>query len=263
MTKKLPATTTANLPAAIPDYINAADAGAGLEGAGAEAFAIPFLTVLQKISPQVDEADAKYVDGAKGGMLLNTVSNALYDGKTGVEFIPCAYQRKFIRWGPRGSNGGFKGEYAPELVDEMHQRGQLVELDNRLLMPLPDGTVDAKKCDYFADTRNHFGLLVTPDGASQVLLSLTSTQIKKSKQMNSMVRQRRINGAPAPSFACKFKLGTIQEANDKGTWYGLSLEDAGWATAEEYATGREFWQACQQGVKVNYAADAPEASDKF
>ena len=69
----------------------------------------------------------------------------LYDGKTGVEFIPCAYQRKFIRWGPRGSNGGFKGEYAPELVDEMHQRGQLVELDNRLLMPLPDGTVETLK----------------------------------------------------------------------------------------------------------------------
>lgn len=254
----------AGLPA-VPSYISADVAGAGLEGAGAESFAIPFLGVLQKISPQVDEADAKFIEGAKPSMLFNTVSNELFDGKEGVLFIPCAYQRKFIRWAPRGSEGGFKGEHTPEEIERLRDGGQIVEVDGRLYAPKEDGSVDPKKCDYYSDTRNHFGLLVSGDSASQVLLSLSSTQIKKSKQLNSMIRQRRANGQPAPSFACRFKLTTALESNDKGNWYGIKIEEAGWATEEEYVAGREFWEAVsKQNVNVNYgAATGVDPDDKF
>ena len=43
-------------------------AGAGFEGATAEDFSIPFITILQKMSPQCDEDSDGYVDGAKPGM---------------------------------------------------------------------------------------------------------------------------------------------------------------------------------------------------
>ena len=54
--------STALAAAGLMDF--AADAGAGMEGAGQESFAIPFLSVLQKGSPQVDEASGAALEGA-------------------------------------------------------------------------------------------------------------------------------------------------------------------------------------------------------
>jgi hypothetical protein len=67
-----------------------ADIGGGMEGTDKESFAIPFLKVIQKTSPEVDEADAAYNAKAKPGMLMNSVTGELFNGKTGLTFLPCA-----------------------------------------------------------------------------------------------------------------------------------------------------------------------------
>ena len=66
---------------AIPEDMFAADAGSGMEGATSESFAIPFLSVLQKGSPQVDEASGAAIEGAKAGMLWDNVAGRMFDGK--------------------------------------------------------------------------------------------------------------------------------------------------------------------------------------
>lgn len=245
-----------------------ADAGSGMEGVDKESFAIPFLSVLQKISPQVDEADAKYVKGAKGSMLLNTVTNRLYDGKEGVVFLPCSYQRRFLRWGPRGtSDAGFKGDFLPEVAAAMRDSGELVEVDGRLYFPLPDGSVDVKRCDHLSDVRNHFGLLydVVTGATSQVLLSLSSTQIKKSKQLMSMLSAVKVAGphgmVTPPTWANLVRISTVLESNDKGSWYGVKFELEGFVVhPEAYAEAKAFHGIIGDGAaKVDYAAEAEAA----
>src|SRR5690606_32458036 len=115
----------------------------------------PFLMTLQKGSPQVDEASGVAIEGAKAGMFFDNVTGQMYDGKAGVQIVPCAYRRVFIRWGSEASGEGFKGELEPETVAEMRARGEIKELDNRLYIPLEDGTVNEKRCDRLSDTRNH------------------------------------------------------------------------------------------------------------
>ena len=61
-----------------------ADAGAGMENVTADDLQIPFLSILQSNSPQLDESEGKYIDGAKAGMILNTVTNEIFDGKIGL-----------------------------------------------------------------------------------------------------------------------------------------------------------------------------------
>lgn len=236
-----------------------ADSGAGMETADKESFAIPFLTVLQKISPQVDEADAEYVEGAKGGMLINTVTKALYDGKEGIIFLPCAYQRRFLRWGSRGtSGGGFKGEVLPEEVARLREEGDVVERDGRLYFPLEDGQVDEKRCDHLTDTRNHFGIIVDGDNTSQALLSLTSTQIKKSKQLMSLLNAVKVPGprglVTPPTWVNQMRLTTVLESNDKGSWYGLKFTPEGFvADPELYAMAKAFHDIIVAGeAKVAY-----------
>jgi hypothetical protein len=238
-----------------------ADSGMGMEGTTQESFAIPFLAALQKISPQVEETDAAYIKGAKAGQIFESVSKKLYDGVTGVLLVPCAYRRTFIRWAPRGAeSGGFKGEYAPEVVAAMRENGDVLELDNRLYFPLEDGTINPKRCDYLSDTRNHYVLIVDGDEVHECLLSLKSTQIKKSKIMMSMLAGKKSNGKVLPTFATMVRATTALEKNDEGQWYGINLSEEGPVTdAAIYNAAKAFHKSVAAGaVKANYEESPAE-----
>lgn len=244
----------------------AADAGAGMEGAGQESFAIPFLSVLQKGSPQVDEASGAAIEGARAGMLFENVTGRMFSGKDGVVIVPCSYKREFLRWGARDNGGGFKGAYTPEDVADMRAKGQIVELEGRLYAPEQDGSVSDKKSDRFNDTRNHYVLIIDQEtGAwTEALLSLTSTQIKKSKMLMSALASVKLkNGAnqmyTPPTFANYVRVTTVGESNDKGTWFGVKFELAGQVDRPEiYAAAKAFHaNIAKGGVQVKYE-DAPE-----
>lgn len=250
-----------NTGVAITDADFAADAGAGMEGATSESFAIPFVGVLQKTSPQVDEADGAYVEGAKAGMFFENVTGNLLDGKSGITIVPCAYRRVFLRWGPRNGEGaGFKGEMLPEVVAQMRADGKIVDLDGKLFFPLADGSVNKDKCDRVADTRNHYVLLVDEKTGvwTQALMSLTSTQIKKSKMLMSALASVKLQGPTGmytpPTFANNVKATTIPESNDKGTWHGVKFELVGRvARPEIYAAAKAFHASVAKGtVEVKY-----------
>ncbi len=254
-------------PAGLMDF--AADAGAGMEGAGQESFAIPFLSVLQKGSPQVDEASGQAIEGAKAGMFFENVTGRMFSGKEGVVIVPCSYKREFLRWGARSNGGGFKGAYSPEDVAEMRTKGQIVELDGRLYAPEQDGSVNPEKSDRFNDTRNHYVLIMDTDSGAwtEALLSLTSTQIKKSKMLMSALASVKLkNGAgqlyTPPTFANLVRATSVGESNDKGTWFGVKFELAGQVDrAEIYAAAKAFHaNIAKGGVQVKYEDTEPAAA---
>lgn len=223
------------------------DIGKGFEGADRESFAIPFLAVLQKISPQCDEGDAEYIPGAKAGMIVNTVTKELFDGDEGVTFVPAAYTRRFVRWAPRGASGGFKGELLPEDVKQKLADGEFVQADDSPLIWVPDesGKVNEKKSDRVADTRNHFCILTT---GQQVMLSLASTQIKKSRTLMSALDMVRFNGKKPPMWANVVRATVRQESNDQGTWYGWHFALEGFVQdADIYAAARDFHETVMAG----------------
>lgn len=251
----------------------AADAGAGMEGTTQDSFAIPFLSVLQANSPQVTQGDAKYMPEARPGMLLNTVSGTLYDGQKGALFVPAAYRRAFLQWGPRqGENAGFRGEHRPEEIEKMRAERRIVEMEGRLYAPLEDGSVNPKRSPTFRDTRMHYGMLLSDDTQADfmpVLLSLTSTQIKKSKQLMSALTAVKVTLSDGrkitpPTFANVVRVTTVPESNDQGNWFGVRFTVEGQvANADLYQAAKEFHGNVLKGsVNVNHeaAADAGAAS---
>ena len=245
----------------------ASDAGAGMENAGQESFAIPFLSILQKGSPQVDEASGSAVEGARAGMFYENVTGRMISGKDGVVLIPCSYKREFLRWASRDNGGGLKGVYTPEQVADMRAKGQVVEQDGRLYAPESDGSVNPNKSDRFNDTRNHYVLIIDQEtGAwTEALLSLTSTQIKKSKMLMSALASVKLKNSSnqlftPPTFANLIHATTVGESNDKGTWFGVKFELAGQVDRSEvYAAAKAFHASIAKGgVQVKYE-DAPVA----
>lgn len=80
-----------SLPATIPDM--AQFSGAGMENTDRESFAIPFLAVIQKTSPQVDRDSDMYIKGAEAGDLLLTSTNEVFKDEDGVDVVFCGYRR--------------------------------------------------------------------------------------------------------------------------------------------------------------------------
>ena len=253
-------------------------AGAGTETQDAKDIAIPFLKVLQPLSPELDEAESKFIADAKQGQMLNSVTGALYDGKTGLLFVPCYYERKQLRWGPRAGGGGFKGEMSEVEVAQAREKGHLINFEGRDYFT-ENGQVDPKKNDRLSDSRLHYGLVLSESGGlpSRVLMSLTSTQIKKSKQFNALMRERTLSlpGGQiviAPTFAYAYRITTVKESNDQGSWYGVQIALHDKVKSKLiFDIAAAFYEAVRSNeVKVDLAqatdaapASASEDPDKF
>jgi hypothetical protein len=225
----------------------AADAGMGMEGVDKDSFAIPFLALLQGLSPQLETVDA-----AKPGLFINTITDEVFKEAL---VVPCAYQRRYLRWAPREAGGGYKGEYSPIDIET----GKIIGVEKNA-----EGQLTLEG-DQLKDTRNHFVLVQSSTGAWQpALLSLSSTQIKKSKALMSALASVKLkNGAgqmyTPPTFANMVRVTTVGESNDKGTWFGVKFELAGQVDRPEvYAAAKAFHGSVSKGTVV---AKYEEAED--
>lgn len=191
------------------------DAGSGLDEATSEDIAIPFLTILQKGSPQVDPSDGAHVDGATPGAVFNTVTGELFEGAVaeGIDVIPCYFRREVIEWRLREKGGGLVAVHPKDtpLLGECTR-------DNKNRDVRQDGQT------HLVVTANHYVLL--PDGQTAVI-SMSSTQLKKSRKWNTMMSTLRVQGRNGafnpPTFSHLYRLRTVPEKNDKGSWMGWSI----------------------------------------
>lgn len=187
-------------------------AGQGQEGTDAGDYAIPYLTILQKLSPAIDE-----IEGAKAGMIMETATNMLFNGeREGLSVVPCYFRKDLVEWKPRESGGGLVKAHGWDIAllekTTRNERGQQV---------LPNGNI-------LSDTKYHYVLVLAPGGTIQAVISMTSTQLKKSRKWMSMMNMRKMSRADGtkftpPSFAYEYVLGTVHEENEKGKWDGWTI----------------------------------------
>jgi hypothetical protein len=91
------------------------------------------------------------------------------------------------------------------------------------------------------------------DGAwSQAVVSMTSTQLKKSRRWNSLMLSQKVNGPSGsftpPTYAIIYKLSTVSESNDRGSWFGYQVERTGQLEdAGVYNEAKSFSTAASRG----------------
>ena len=197
---------------AVIDAMFEADAGLGLENIGTEDLALPFLKVLSRQDPVLDDLDAK------AGDIYNTVTNEVYSGKEGVRVIPCAFQKRFIQWAPRGSGSGAPlGIYGP---GETRPNTERSSEDNKDYVVGGTG-------DYIEQTAQHYVLLLSDQGSERALIAMKSTQLKKSRKWMSMILSRQMQGIKGPftppMFSHVYRLTTVSQENSKGSWHGWEV----------------------------------------
>ena len=65
-----------------------ADSGMGLEDVSTTDMQIPFLRIIQALSPQLKKSDPAFIEGASQGDIFNTVTNKVWGADEGVSVLP-------------------------------------------------------------------------------------------------------------------------------------------------------------------------------
>lgn len=236
------------------------DASTGLENMSQDDLALPFLKVLSQLSPEIDS-----VEGAKAGMIFNTVTGKADDGTTGLMVIPCAYERKFVEWQPRGQGSGGPANIYSSTSDIM----------SKTFKKSGDSRDWLENGNYVENTAQHYVLIVGTEGQADqpALIVMKATQLKKSRKWNSMMMTTKLMGKAGPftppSFSHIYRLTTNKESNDKGSWYGWEVERVGQVTDPmQYGIAKAFAESVTAGaVKVKHGEDsegvAPPSKDHF
>ncbi len=178
---------------------------------------IPFIRVIQALSPQIKKSDAAFIKGAEQGDLFNTVTGEVWKGEEGINVIPCYQETKHLEFTPRDQGGGFVGELPagdPNILKTTRQGAKET---------LPSGN-ELVKSD------QHYCMVLNKDGSAQpAIVDMKSTQLKISRRWKTQIAMQKIpdkNGVmrtPA-LFATIWNLKTVEESNDMGTWYNYTVE---------------------------------------
>lgn len=197
--------------------------GQGIGNLNAGDLAIPFLSILQDMSPQVKPRDGKYIQGAEAGMALNTVTGEIYsirEGATGFKplyVIPCGYKKAYVEWKP--NRGGFVAAHENESILATTSKGGKNGKEN----VLPNNNV-------IVETAYH-SVFVIAEGkkAYPAIMAMSISQLKKSRKWNSIISNIQMDGPNGskftpPSFAHRYRVSTVVEQFAENSAFGWRIE---------------------------------------
>ncbi len=142
----------------------------GFENVKTSDLIIPRLKLLQKLSPQCDPDDEKYVDGAKPGMFYDFSTKELFEEE--LELIACHYVMEYIEWYPRETKKGIAFNHGSS---------------NKIMLKTHKGDTDRDKWknwlpngNQIIETAEYFVLNMTV-GGRRSFLPLQSTGLTSSR----------------------------------------------------------------------------------
>jgi len=215
---------------------------------------IPFIRVLQALSPQLNKNKPEFIKGASAGDIFNTVTNQFWAGEVGITVIPVYQETKYLEFVPRSQGGGFKGERHASDPDlqSTHREGSK-EL-------LPNGN-ELVKSDH------HFCLVLDEDGSYQpAIVDMKSTSLKVSRRWKTQIKLQKVKSpegvmkTPA-LYATMWKLAVVEESNDQGSWANWTVDKVGLVQSRElFLDALSFRESVSAGA-IKAAADPDRGSN--
>tara|TARA_Y100000361_G_scaffold104242_1_gene93973 strand:+ start:4084 stop:4776 length:693 start_codon:yes stop_codon:yes gene_type:complete len=215
----------------VPTHVKEAS-GLGNENVSTEHLQTPRVKLLQQMNSEVDENHDAYVEGAKPGDLLNTVTNEIY-GKE-IYVINVHFTEDFVVWRKREKGGG--------LVASCKSKTEADELISQ-----QDGSADDFEV---IQTQSH--LLIRKDAetgeidTTPFLMDFASSKLRVSREWNTQIAQ--LGG---DRFSSLWKVSAVATQNRAGQKFqNLSVMKEGWVTDDDYELAKKVYK----GVSGNTGA---------
>lgn len=179
-------------------------AGMGHDQTSSDDYLIPYINLLQDLSPQCKAGEDK-LEGAVPGLMFNTASETLHSE---LCFVPVERTHSYLEFVPRKQGGGFKGEHSPES-----------DLVRHCINTQEWGEYKTPGGNELVETYALYGFQMDGpedyESAQPVVISFTSTKIKEYKKL--MTRMRTFKGGKGiPLFAHRILLTTALENRTGG-----------------------------------------------
>tara|TARA_R110000765_G_C18768142_1_gene589775 strand:- start:4 stop:771 length:768 start_codon:yes stop_codon:yes gene_type:complete len=232
------------------------DANKGSQNIAQDDLALPFLKVLSHLSPEINTQHAKYIKGAEPGMIVNTVTNELKDGKEGIDILPVFYKRQYLEWQERGAGTGAP-VHIYEASDKLPKTSRGKDNKDRLA-----------NGNYLETTASHFVILLGKSPTT-ALISMKATQLKISRKWNSLMMGIKMQGKNGlftpPTYSHIYNLKAVQMSNDKGTWFGWDVSLKGPIQDKAvYEIAKTFSDRVNKGeVEAKHGTEEPKSDSPY
>lgn len=198
--------------------------GLGNENITAAHLQTPRVKQLQQLSNEVDEQHSEYIEGAKVGDFINTVTRENY-GQS-IYVLNIRFTEEFVAWKKREKGGGLAGSFASK-------EDAIESLKAQDLNP-----------EDYDITETHSHMLIRKDAESgkldvPFLFDCASSKLRVSREWNTQIA-----GLSGDRFSALWKMSSVRTENRTGQkFYNIQVEKVGWATDDDYNNAKTVFES--------------------
>lgn len=196
----------------------------GNENVTQEHISVPRVKLLQKMNNEVDPNHSEYIDGAKEGDFINTVTGENYGSSMYV--VNVHFKEEYVVWRKRTEGGGLVGNFTTRKEAEDYLE------DNGLKLEEHDIT----------QTQIHTLLRLDEENAEisdiPFLFDCASSKLKVSREWNTKIMKQ-----GGDRFSYLWKMSSVPQSNAKGSWVNIDISGVDWLKDEIYEQVKSFYEA--------------------
>ena len=198
--------------------------GLGNENITAAHLQTPRVKQLQQLSNELDEQHSEYLEGAKVGDFINTVTRENY-GQS-IYVLNIRFTEEFVAWKKREKGGGLAGSFASK-------EDAIESLKTQNLNP-----------EDYDITETHSHMLIRKNEESgnldvPFLFDCASSKLRVSREWNTQIA-----GLSGDRFSALWKMSSVRTENRTGQkFYNIQVEKVGWATDDDYNNAKTVFES--------------------
>lgn len=200
---------------------------------------IPFLKLLQDLSPECKKKGGEYVEGAEVGLFLNSLTKRIY-GES-VKIIPVFFEPMYCEWKPE--RGGFAGRHT-------------IAEASALTVSKEFGKWQTPEGNLLVETFMYYFLLPDFIEDGLVAVSMSSSSLKSARLLNTLVERKYFpkTAKKAPSFVQVYNMSALEASNKKGTWYQPKFTFDSFVTPDVASMAVDMLKSLRSGdIKADFS----------
>ena len=235
------------------------DSGRGSEEIKSDDMSTPILKILHQLSPECNQANAKYVEGSKPGMIYAKGLGTLIDGNEGVELLVAHVQTRFPEWQEMGDTA------APPVATHLTVPSDAVEERN--------GKYRLTNGNYLEKTA-YFYVIVLGDEPRPAVITMRSSNLTPARELNQLIKNLRFKddkGVYNPAaYAAVYNLKTVGKVAGSKSWHvykpsmSRALDVSVDADAQLYLMAQELQKSVSKGAaKPQYEEKSAKPTEEI
>ena len=222
-----------------------ADSGKGAEEIKSDDVSTPILKILHQLSPECNSRNAKFVEGAKPGMIYSSSFGKLIDGQEGLDIIVAHTQTRYPEWQEKGDapSAPVGTHLTPPADAKEEMRGIKYRLSNG---------------NYLEKTMYFYVLALLENEPRRAVITMRSSNLTPARELNNLISNLRMSddkGSFQPAaYSAIFKLRTVEKSAGDKTWHIYKpslvrmLDVSDKTDAIMYKMGQDFQKQVSAGM---------------